>query len=740
MKVKMFAFAALAAASIWAGSLEFTPQNTEVVIVPYAWRDQRVARFAAQEMTNFLSRAFGAKVPISDRINPAKCSIVLGSNTWSVAAGIDTTTLPQEGFAMRTKGNAVYIAGVDANSSPWNNHGCFPRATLFGAYDFLERFVGCRFYFPGELGEIVPRISSFTVPDTDIVSAPAFKERFFSESVGEWYDPGFREKRYMPLSKLRLRMQTRPIPSCHGLRAFKYVQRFGKTHPEYFLMKKDGTRDIMDTEKPPYCMNNKLCFSARGLREEIYQDVKAYLTGLPPESRGLARWGMNCRYREYVDVMPEDGTVHCHCPECTATYAAAKDPKDESNEQIWGYTIDIAERLKREGVKGNIMQMAYGTYRNVPDRKIPDNVVVTVCNNGSWVAPDRAERDYAQVKAWYGNVGKVKLYSNCGKHDCLNLNVPDVPSSTPRSMARFYNRMAPMTRGALCSNPADRAMYCVFNWYVFSRAAWYGHVDTDAILDECYRLMFGAAAEPMRAFFDELERKWMEEILGRSVDTAIGTASLVPGEFRIWTELYSPERLKPIAALVDRAEASVPPDSMEAKRIALMRREFLDPMVNHSRKYNENLSVAKERARRAAAQPESVVAGEFKPVTITVDNTMTNKPFHAVKFAADMKPGRRYRISYFVKGEGIRALSRRGGAQAVVWFNEAADMAKVVPNVGVDGTFNWVHQSAVVAVPAKLPCEFKPEVDLRMFFATGTAHFDGLLVEEIKGMNSGGRP
>ena len=351
MKRKMLAVAALAAAPIWAGALEFTPQNTEVVIVPYAWRDQRVARFAAQEMTNFLSRAFGAKVPISDRINPAKCSIVLGSNTWSVAAGIDTTTLPQEGFAMRTKGNAVYIAGVDANSSPWNNHGCFPRATLFGAYDFLERFVGCRFYFPGELGEIVPRISSFTVPDTDIVSAPAFKERFFSESVGEWYDPGFREKRYMPLSKLRLRMQTRPIPSCHGLRAFKYVQRFGKTHPEYFLMKKDGTRDIMDTEKPPYCMNNKLCFSARGLREEIYQDVKAYLTGLPPESRGLARWGMNCRYREYVDVMPEDGTVHCHCPECTATYAAAKDPKDESNEQIWGYTIDIAERLKREGVK-----------------------------------------------------------------------------------------------------------------------------------------------------------------------------------------------------------------------------------------------------------------------------------------------------------------------------------------------------------------------------------------------------
>ena len=713
----------------FAAALNFTPQNTEVVVAPRARKTQPAAFFAAQEMTNFLSRAFGAQVPIVDRLNPAKSSIVLGSNDWSIAAGIDTTKLPLDGFVTRTKGPAVYIAGFDTHHNPLFTQDS--HATLFGVYEFLEKHVGCRFYFPGELGEIVPRCASFSVPEVDSVSAPAMTERHFSAHTGEWFDPDAKAKRYDSWLRLRLRMQTRNIPCCHGLRFFKYVQRFGETHPEYFQMKKDGTRDIMDTGKPPLYKNNKFCFSS-GLKEEIYQDVKAYLTGQPPESRGLKKWGGNCRYGEYVDIMPEDGTVHCFCPDCTAAYAKAKDPKSESNEQIWGYTIDIAERLKREGVKGMVTMMAYGTYKNVPDRKMPDNIYVTVCNNGSWVSPDRAEKDYAQVKAWYGNVGKVKLYSNCGKFACLCLDVPDVPSLTPRSMARFYNRMAPMTRGALCSNPADRAMYCVFNWYVFSRAAWYGHVDTDAILDECYRLMFGAAAEPMRTFFDELERKWMEEILGRSVDTAIGTASLVPGEFRIWTELYSPERLKPIAALVDRAEASVPPDSMEAKRIALMRREFLDPMVNHSRKYSENLSVEKERARRAAARPKSVVVGEFKPVTIAVDKSMTGKPFHAVKFAADLKPGKRFRISYFVKGEGIRALSRRGGAQAVVWFNEAADMAKVVPNVGVDGTFNWVHQSAEVAVPAKLPCEFKPEVDLRMFFATGTAHFDGLLVEEIK--------
>ena len=714
-----------------AAALNFTPQNTEVVIAPRAWKNQSVSLFAAREMTNFLSRAFGAPVPIVDRLNPAKHSIVLGSNTWSVAAGIDVTNLPQEGFVMRTKGNAIYIAGLDENKNPWSNHSAFLRATLFGAYDFLERFVGCRFYFPGELGEIVPRVKSFTVPEMDVVSAPVFKERFFSRNAGTWYDPNSAEKRYMPLSSLRLRMQTRPIPSCHGLRSFRYVKRFGVTHPEYFLMKKDGTRDITDTGKEPHYRNNKFCFSSKGLKEEIYQDVKAYLTGQPPESRGLEKWGINCRYQEYVDIMPEDGTVHCHCPECTAAYAAAKDPKCESNEQIWDYTIDIAERLKREGVKGNVMQMAYGAYRNVPDRKIPDNVVVTVCNNGSWVSPGRAEKDYAQVKAWFNNVGKVKLYSNCGKFACLFLNVPDVPSSTPRSMARFYNRLAPMTRGAYCSNASDRAIYCVLNWYVFSRVAWYGQVDIDALLDEYYRLMFGAAAKPMQMFFEELERKWMEEVLGASVDTAIGTVNLVPNEFRIWTELYAPKKLQPLVELVEQATASVPPDSMEAKRIALMRREVLDPMVKRANEYNENLSMAREKARRAANPPKSVVVGEVKPVTITVDGSLTNKPFHAVKFAANMRQGKKYRISYFVKGENVKPYQRRGGAQAVVWFNEAVDKAKVVPSVGLEGTFDWLHQTAEVYVPKSLSCDFRPEIDLRVFFATGTAHFDGMVVEEL---------
>ena len=80
----------------------------------------------------------------------------------------------------------------------------------------------------------------------------------------------------------------------------------------------------------------------------------------------------------------------------------------------------------------------------------------------------------------------------------------------------------------------------------------------------------------------------------------------------------------------------------------------------------------------------------------------------------------------------MRPYQRRGGAQAVVWFNEAVDKAKVVPSVGLEGTFDWLHQTAEVYVPKSLPCDFRPEIDLRIFFATGTAYFDELVVEEVK--------
>ena len=152
--------------------------------------------------------------------------------------------------------------------------------------------------------------------------------------------------------------------------------------------------------------------------------------------------------------------------------------------------------------------------------------------------------------------------------------------------------------------------------------------------------------------------------------------------------------------------------------------------MRKTKEYNESLSVESEKASRAARKPVNLVKG-FKPVTITVDNTMTNKPFYRVKYPLpDLKQGHRYRVSVFVKAENVVPCKARGGVQCTPWTDESMNLGHSFPSSGATGTFDWVHFCREYQVPNT--DKFKPSVDLRVFFATGTAHFDGLLVEEVK--------
>ena len=162
--------AAAAGMCAWAGPV-LEPGKIEVVVAANA---PRPVSFASEELTNFLSRAFGTAVPVVSSPSEGKVSIVLGDNEWPRAAGIDIASSPRDAFAVKTSGNRVFIAGRDENLTPIKALEACERATLLGVYAFLEDYVGCRFYFPGPLGEIVPRLGRLELPDVDRLTTPDF--------------------------------------------------------------------------------------------------------------------------------------------------------------------------------------------------------------------------------------------------------------------------------------------------------------------------------------------------------------------------------------------------------------------------------------------------------------------------------------------------------------------------------------------------------------------------------------
>ena len=175
------------------GDVVVSAENAEVAISAAA---SPVVRFAADEMTNFLSRAFGRAVPLVNAPTAGRATILLGELA-AERAKLDVAAMARDEFALRvTADGAIALAGRDdpkRNIRREVELGTplrFERGTLFGVYAFLEKFVGCRFYFPGELGECVPHVESFSVP-ASWGDKPTFTvRRWYEGPKCTWFEGG----------------------------------------------------------------------------------------------------------------------------------------------------------------------------------------------------------------------------------------------------------------------------------------------------------------------------------------------------------------------------------------------------------------------------------------------------------------------------------------------------------------------------------------------------------------------
>ena len=743
-------------------------KNAEVVIAPHA---PEAVRFAACEMTNFLSRVFGRPVPVVMAPTSGKLPVFLGANAWNDAAGVTTNGLARDAFRVWISKDAVRIVGIDEPSgaavsakAPGTDMPVgfseTERATLFGVYEFLERYAGVRMYFPGELGEVVPRRDALQLPVTEFSRAPEFTVRnVYMQGDGAWYepegtDPLTKKSARKALSWARLRLQTEYIPCCHGQCRNGFLERFGKTHPEYFALLKGQDGALHRDCEPMMRQNYKspsyyyLCQSS-GMWDALYDDAVRYFRD---NDRKIGRYG-HVRGGKYIDVMCEDGFRPCQCEACKAAYDDTQPGGQYATELIWSQTIRLANRLKKSGVSGYVTQMAYPPYHNLPKADIPDNLLVMVAELGPWSngRPDKRAKDDAEIRAWAEKCGrKVWIWTYITKWG--GLKMPGVPQMTPKAIGSYYPEVAPYIFGAFAESGSDKAIYQYLNYYVFSKVCWDTKTDVDALLDEHYRLMFGAAAPEMKEFYESLEDKWINRIMANTVDTPVGPVTVPPNDRELWLDIYSTKVLAGYDALFSRALKKVPADSLEAKRLKFFLREFVDPL----RPKADLVSVERELKRRAGRPNRSVIDnGEFDSLenwkletphgkgrmeidrkTFVTDGSslkvvMSNHVSVVQSIPGRIVPGKRYRLSYFLKTKDMVPLNKNGQV-SMEFYN---GQWQFFPRGGTNlGTSDWFHR-CYEFVAQDLPKEPAKEQIFRIFFTNcrGTFWIDGLRVEEIEG-------
>ena len=750
-----------------------------VVIAP---RAPDVVRFAAAEMTNFLSQVQGRTVPLATSLPTAGEAIVLGTNEWSKAAGLAPEALARDGFEILAEAGAsprVYIAGCDDPSVKvekalvsgiWRQY--YERGTYLGMIAFLEDCAGARFYFPGELGTILPRRAALSVPVGLRRTVPAMSVRRHSVyDDGEWFEDGsgLSKDARRSLHNMRIRMETElGPPCCHGSAKLSLITRFGASHPEYFALYGGKRLNVLTGDR-----DGQLCHTS-DVWNEMYLDAASYLRGESASVRGVCyrddptnfTWDWNFREGKYVDIMPQDAMKVCSCENCIAAFGGTA---DGIGEQIWRKTAAFADRLAADGfADARVTQMAYGYVRSVPQVDIPSNVLVTVAETGPWAAaqPEEFRRELDEIAAWRAKLGgrKTWIWTYLCKYGAKN--IPDVPCGTPRACARFYQAAAKDVYGIFAESEIDRFLYQALDIYILSRICWDPSVDTDAVIAEYYRLMFGRAANGMEAIADLLEEKWLKEVNANVIDTSEGPSIVAPSERQLWTEIYTPTFLTRLRELFGRSAEAVPAGSPEARRIALFRSAWLDPLGAAARKYADESDPYAALARDARlTNAQLVVDSDFSgtdarwgEIGWLRDNTSSGSAFardeetfvsapKSVRLTStgnmiltqylsgrpdipDLKPGCRYRLSFNLKLDRLTPTSASGGGAHVV-VNDGANVS--FPSTSAfSGTFDWTHFSYEFTTRELEPGKtITPYVRLRIDGAAGTAWFDDVRLDEL---------
>ena len=620
MKLIFTALVAILASALFADGLPRVTQTdgkTEKitafeVVVP---KEIPLLKFAAEELSTYLGKVTASEVPVLSRKSGKAFAVVIGDCEEAGKAGLEVEKLAPEGYFIVRKGSCVYILGKDdPKNAPERNTWLqrYPRGTLNGVYDFLERFAGVRFFFPGEIGTVARKKGFVALPERiHIVERPDFISRIYKTGIGpengRWYDKQteYSGVRGDYLHLLRLRMSDSSIPYAHGLAHRSYDRRFGKTHPEYFALKTDGRRYITrkDGKYAP-----QLCFTS-GILEEIYQDAKSYFKGEGAEVRGAfstyGKFWSSASGGKYFSVMPHDSLYWCACPSCAKIGSPGSIARDEKNgrgisDYLWRFTADLANRLKKEGFRdARITQMVYMPMHLLPAFDLPDNIMIQIAVTGPGKKDQTADDE--KLRQWHRKLNaKLNVWTYPGK--VLGSAVyTGIPPMLARATGKYFHDRAGILNGVFYESETDEYIFFYLNHYMLCKITWDTSLDPDAILRDHEEKMFGAAAAPMREFFAALEELWLS-VIGNTVDTNLGPVPQLPGKYVFWKNIYTEERLNRFRTLFRQAEKLAADDPESLARVRFMKEKMLAPILTEAEKY--------KLEREAVGSWECAIPGE----------------------------------------------------------------------------------------------------------------------------------
>ena len=252
--------------------------ETRAVVVT-ADAPTKTATYAAEELVRHVQLATGVELDVVEESKlptGMHTHVFIGETKAAVTSGINPRRLEREAYVLRSIGDDLFIVGREDDGDPLSRHNSNV-GTLWGVYDFLENVLEVRWLWPGRLGTHVPESKTIQLASINRTSAPALRFRELAWSRTRRFingqakpDPkdvrlGFSPEtlqEYAEALRVFLRrhrmggMDARP-PVGHLFHG--WWKLYGREHPEWFALRKDGLRGHPDPEAlgVPVCVTNE---------------------------------------------------------------------------------------------------------------------------------------------------------------------------------------------------------------------------------------------------------------------------------------------------------------------------------------------------------------------------------------------------------------------------------------------------------------------------------------------------
>ncbi|MCD6360514.1 MAG: DUF4838 domain-containing protein [Armatimonadetes bacterium] len=415
---------------------------------------------ASEELRDYLRKSTGAELPVVE--GEADGPVILLGAQW--APDLAALDLGEDGYVIEVAGERLLIAGNT------------PRATLYGACDFLERFVGVRWYWPGEVGECVPARRTVTVPEGRIVERPDFGLRMPWSGTARW------------LYRNRCNPEDN-ILAGHAYDRLVPREKYAGQHPEYY-----GTC----RGRP----SGQLCLSNPDVLNIVVQALRE-------------RFDANSHLRS-ASISPNDNPWFCECDNCRAldtggTMMVGRNEVPIVTDRVLWFSNRVAEELAKTHPDKLLGLYIYHNYTPLPRRERPHpNLVLWVCHHTpacyAHTIDDPtcpANVDFHRfLSGWtqYGN--RVVVYAYVWK------TVQDhVLWPMQRIIAHDIRCMRDLgVWGYYGQGRQDNAALLGLNYWLCAKLTWDADLDVDALLEDYYRNFYGEAYEPMKACHERLMR------------------------------------------------------------------------------------------------------------------------------------------------------------------------------------------------------------------------------------------